>query len=440
MSVSSPCPASVNGSLPAAAPQSSSLDDWLSYLERLHPSSIDLGLERIVSVRRRLGLAPKFAVITVGGTNGKGSTCAMLESCLRSAGYRTGCYMSPHLLRYNERVRIAAAEVNDSALVGAFQRIERARADTSLTYFEFGTLAALILFVEAGVDVAVLEVGLGGRLDAVNAFDPDCAVVVSVALDHLDYLGATRESIGYEKAGILRALKPAIVAEANPPVSLLEHARQIGAELRLIDRDFGYVAQSVQWRFWDWRGRRDALPLPALRGSHQLVNASAALAALDALRERLPVDNGAIRRGLAQVELPARFQLLPGRPTLILDVAHNPHAAQRLSENLGQLDGRGSLLAVFAMLKDKDIEGVVAPLAARVHKWFIAALAGPRGSDLERLHSALRAAGVTVPVLRCADVVNALQRAREGARLDDKILVFGSFHTVAAALRALNRD
>jgi dihydrofolate synthase / folylpolyglutamate synthase len=406
----------------------------------LHPSSIELGLDRVAAVRDRLGLAPRFPVITVGGTNGKGSTCAMLESCLRCAGYETGCYMSPHLLRYNERVRIGGVEADDGALVEAFRSVERARGDSSLTYFEFGTLAAVLLFADARIDVAVLEVGLGGRLDAVNAFEPDCAVVVSVALDHLDYLGTTRESIGLEKAGIFRTGKPAIVAEADPPVSLVQHARDIAAELQLIDRDFGFVAGQDQWRFWDWRGKRDALPFPALRGTYQMANASAALAALDALRDRLPVDNGAIRRGLVEVELLGRFQVLPGRPELILDVAHNPHAAMRLAENLARLGPRGRVLAVFAMLKDKDIEGVVAAVAAQVREWFIAPLAGPRGADLDRVRAALRSASITAPVSSSSDVASALLRAREDAGPNDKILVFGSFYTVAAALRAMNHD
>jgi dihydrofolate synthase/folylpolyglutamate synthase len=431
-------PTTINSS--PVAPDSSSLEDWLSYLERLHPSSIDLGLDRVASVRDRLGLAPKFPVITVGGTNGKGSTCAMLESCLRLAGYKSGCYMSPHLLRYNERVRIGGVEAGDGALVEAFRRVEQARANTSLTYFEFGTLAAVLLFVEARIDVAVLEVGLGGRLDAVNAFEPDCAVVVSVALDHVDYLGSTRERIGFEKAGIFRTHKPAIVAEADPPASLLQHAQNTGADLRLIDRDFGYATEEVQWRFWDWRGKRDGLPLPALRGTYQLANASAALAALDSLREQLPVDNGAIRRGLVEVDLPARFQVLPGRPALILDVAHNPHAAARLAENLVRLDGRGRILAVFAMLKDKDINGVVAAVSAQVREWFVAPLPGPRGADLDRMTGALREARAAGSVTSCSDVATALRRARGLAGPDDKIVVFGSFHTVAAALRAMNQN
>jgi dihydrofolate synthase/folylpolyglutamate synthase len=348
--------------------------------------------------------------------------------------------MSPHLLRYNERVRIGGSEASDGALVEAFRRVEQARANASLTYFEFGTLAAVLLFVEAQIDVAVLEVGLGGRLDAVNAFEPDCAVVVSVALDHVDYLGSTRERIGFEKAGIFRNHKPAIVAEPDPPASLLQHARNTGADLRLIDRDFGYASDDVQWRFWDWRGKRDGLPFPALRGTYQLANASAALAALDSLRERLPVDNGAIRRGLVEVDLPARFQVLPGRPALILDVAHNPHAAARLAENLARFDGRGGVLAVFAMLKDKDIDGVIAAVSAQVREWFVAPLPGPRGADLDRVTGALLEARRAGSVTSCGDVATALQRARGRAGPDDKIVVFGSFHTVAAALRAMNHN
>ena len=391
----------------------------------------------MAKLRDRLALAPRFPVIIVGGTNGKGSTCAMLEACLLRAGYRVGCYTSPHLLRYNERVRINGAEASDSSLVAAFERVERARGDVSVTYFEFGTLAAVLLFLEAQLDVAILEVGLGGRLDAVNAFEPDCAVVASIGLDHMDYLGPTREHIGFEKAGIFRADKPAVVAEINPPASLVKHARDIGADLYLVERDFGYVAGDVQWQFWDWRGKRDGLPLPALRGMCQLSNASAALAALDSLRERLPVDMGAIRRALVEVELPGRFQVMPGRPLVILDVAHNPDAALRLAENLRRLERKGRRLAVFSMLKDKDIEGVITAMSDQIDEWFIAPLPGPRGADLERLRRAFGAAGSTAPVHSLASVGDALHRVREGAGPDDKILVFGSFYTVADALRAL---
>ncbi|HYL18405.1 MAG TPA: bifunctional tetrahydrofolate synthase/dihydrofolate synthase [Burkholderiales bacterium] len=423
--------------MPLPPGPASDLASWLSYLERLHPATIELGLERVARVRDRLALAPPFPLITVGGTNGKGSTCAMLESVLKSAGYRVGCYASPHLLRYNERVRIGGIEVADAALVAAFERVEQARGDISLSYFEFGTLAAVLLFQNARLDVAVLEVGLGGRLDAVNAFEPDCAVVVSIGLDHTDYLGPTLGHIGYEKAGIFRAGKPAVVAETEPPATLLEHAQKIGADLHLIDRDFGYVAGELQWQFWDWRGKRDGLPLPALRGRYQLANASAALAALNSLRDRLPVDMGAIRRGLVEVDLPGRFQVVPGRPAVILDVAHNPHAALRLAENLERMRPRGRRLAVFAMLKDKDIEGVIAAVRAQVDEWLVAPLPGARGADLARMREALRAASVTAPVESFASVAAALERARERAGADDKILVFGSFYTVADALREL---
>jgi dihydrofolate synthase/folylpolyglutamate synthase len=425
--------------LPLPPGPASDLASWLSYLERLHPATIELGLERVARVRDRLALAPPFPLITVGGTNGKGSTCAMLESVLKSAGYRVGCYASPHLLRYNERVRIGGIEVPDAALVAAFERVEQARGDISLTYFEFGTLAAVLLFQDARLDVAVLEVGLGGRLDAVNAFEPDCAVVVSIGLDHTDYLGPTLGHIGFEKAGIFRAGKPAVVAETEPPATLLEHAQKIAADLFLIDRDFGYVAGEQQWQFWDWRGKRDGLPLPALRGRYQLANASAALAALDALRDRLPVDMGAIRRGLVEVDLPGRFQVVPGRPAVILDVAHNPHAALRLAENLERMP-RGRRLAVFAMLKDKDIEGVIAAVCKQVDAWLVAPLPGARGADLARMQEALRAASVRAPVESFASVAAALEQARERAGADDKILVFGSFYTVADALRSLTHN
>jgi len=423
----------MSSSLPAAPPSGSPLEDWLDYLERLHPKSMEFGLERIGAVRVRLGLAPEFALITVSGTNGKGSTCAFLESFLRYAGYRVGRYTSPHLLRYNERVRLNGLEASDAQLVRAFERVEAARATVSLTYFEFGTLAAVLLFAEAGVDVAVLEVGLGGRLDAVNLFDADCAVLVSVGLDHMEYLGDTREAIGLEKAGIFRSGRPAIIADPDPPASVLAHARRVGAQAFLVDRDFGALPRQQDWTFWSLNGRRAGLPWPSLRGAFQLGNASAALMALETLRERLPVDMGAIRRGLVEVEMPGRFQVLPGRPMVVLDVAHNPHAALCLCETLARIPGARSL-AVFAMLSDKDIVGVAQVFTHQVDRWFIAPLPGPRGQTLARMHAALLEAGVQVPVIECENVAAALCKAREEAEPDDKIAVFGSFLTVAAAL------
>lgn len=409
------------------------LAGWLSYLERLHPSAIDLGLDRVAAVLGRLGLAPGFPIISVAGTNGKGSVCAMLESVLSSAGYRTGLYSSPHLLRYNERVRIARTQATDAELVGAFVRVEHARADTSLTYFEFGTLAAVDLFIRAEVDVAILEVGMGGRLDAVNVFDADCSVVTTIGLDHMDYLGPDRESIGAEKAGIFRVNRPAICGDPDPPGSVLARAEAIGARLSLIDRDYGFRAESGQWQFWSAGGRRSALPYPALRGSAQLTNAATALAALEQVGQALPIDMGAIRRGLLEVELPGRFQVLPGRPMVLLDVAHNPQAARVLAESLRAMPKAGRNLAVFAMLSDKDIEGVVAQLRPEIDEWFVSGLPGPRGADVRRIARAL--AGAEVPATQCETVPAAYQQAVRSAGQNDRILVFGSFLTVAAVLR-----
>lgn len=418
------------------SPQGGDLAAWLAYLDRIHPQSIELGLERVERVRDRLGLTLPFPLITVGGTNGKGSVCALLEAMLAASGYRVGCYTSPHLVRYNERVRIDRQEASDADLVAAFERIETARAHTSLTYFEFGTLAAALLFRDARLDVGVLEVGLGGRLDAVNLFDPHCAVITSIGIDHVEYLGSTRATIAFEKGGIFRGGRPAVVGEPEPPKPLLEYARAVGASLHLIERDFGASVQAGQWTFWNARGRRAGLPLPALRGACQLENAATALAALDSIHELLPVDAGAIRRGLVEVELPGRFQVLPGRPIIVLDVAHNPHAAERLRDNLARMGRFPTTLAVFAMLKDKDIPGVVRTLAGTVDHWLIAPLSGPRGSDTPGLRAALVTAGVEAPVECTSSVAQAYSRARELARPDDRILVFGSFHTVGEALAA----
>jgi dihydrofolate synthase/folylpolyglutamate synthase len=417
------------------------LPSWLDYLERLHPTAIELGLDRVRAVRDRLGLQQlPFRVLTVGGTNGKGSTCAFLESFLRCAGYRVGCYTSPHLIRYNERVRIGGEQVSDAALVRAFERVAMARRDVSLTYFEFGTLAAVLLFVEAGVDCAVLEVGLGGRLDAVNVFDSDCAIVARIGLDHMDYLGPTREDIGYEKAGIFRAQRPAVVAEPEPPRRLLEHAAAIGAQLYLLDRDFGARPGEREWTYWSWLARRASLPWPSLRGEHQLGNAAGALAALDCLRTQLPVDMGAIRRGLVEVQLPGRFQVLPGRPVAVLDVAHNPQAAHQLAENLASMARFRSTTAVFSMLRDKDIAGVVRALSAQIDRWFVAPTPGARGSSVEDLRAALAAADVQGEVRAFDTVEQAWRAARDLAAVDDRIVAFGSFLTVGAVLDAVSRE
>lgn len=410
------------------------LQQWLEYIERLHPKAIALGLERVSRVRQALGLEPAPPLITVGGTNGKGSVCAMLEAILHHAGYRVGCYTSPHLLRYNERVRIARAEASDAELARAFSEVERARGAAPLTYFEFGTLAAMWLFVARQVDVAVLEVGLGGRLDAVNVFDADCAVVTSVDIDHVDYLGADREAIGFEKAGIFRGGRPAVCADPAPPARLVEHAKEIGAHLLLIGADFGAAPRGAHWQYWGPRAKRGALPHPVLRGACQLGNAAAAITALDCLRERLPVAMNDIRAGLLQAEIPARFQVLAGRPALILDVAHNPHAARAAAANLAAMGRGGRTLAVFGMLKDKDIAGVASALKTRIAHWFVAPLPGPRGAGAPELDQALDAAGIA-SATRCADVAAAYAQACDMATENDRILVFGSFYTVAAVMR-----
>jgi dihydrofolate synthase/folylpolyglutamate synthase len=416
------------------APQRT-LAQWLAYLEQLHPQAIAMDLERVSRVARELAIAADFPIITVGGTNGKGSCCAMLEAILLHAGYRVGCYTSPHLLSYNERVRIGGKAVDDEVLCSAFTGIEAVRGDTSLTYFEFGTLAAMQAFATAAVDVAILEVGLGGRLDAVNAFDADCAVVVSVDLDHQDYLGDTRDAIGREKAGIFRAGRPAICADAEPPASLVARAREIGAELSVINRDFGYVAEPHQWRYWGPGGKRYGLPYPALRGVFQLGNAAACLTALDSLRGRLPVTAQDLRSGLLQAEVAGRFQVLPGRPLVILDVAHNPHAARALAANLASMPAGGRTLAVCAMFKDKDIAGVIAAVKAHITQWLVADAESARGASAAQFATELARAGVSAPVEQFSDVAAAWRAACELAAVNDKIIVFGSFLTVAAVMR-----
>ena len=416
------------------------LAEWLSYLETLHPKTIALGLDRVAEVRQRLKLAPDFPVIVVGGTNGKGSVCAMLEAMLHAAGYRVGCYTSPHLLKYNERVRINKQQASDSELCASFASIEQARAQHSiipLTYFEFGTLAAMQLFIQHKVEVAILEVGLGGRLDAVNVFDNDCAVVASVDIDHTDYLGDTRSQIGFEKAGIFRQGKVAICADLDVPQSLRAHAQNIGAELWCIGQEFGYAKQQSQWDYRSLKGARNSLPIPALRGAFQLNNASAALAALDALKAVLPVSMAAVRRGLVEVQLAGRFQLVPGRPELVLDVAHNPHAARMLAKNLASMPPCAHTYAVFAMLSDKDRAGVAAALDAYIDTWLLADINAPRGAKATDLAAILQGVAVKGALLTFGSVADALRYAYDAAGETDRIVTFGSFYTVAEAMVAV---
>ncbi len=413
------------------------LDAWLAHCERLHPKSIDMTLHRVTSVRERLGLRFKVPVITVAGTNGKGSSCAMLESIARHAGYRTGLYIKPHLVHFEERCRISGRSVAAEDLLAHFAAVEQARGELPLTYFEFTTLAIMRALSLAELDVVILEVGLGGRLDAVNAVDGDCALITSIDLDHMDYLGPDRESIGFEKAGILRAGRPAVVSDPVPPASVLRHADDIGADLWLMGRDFNHAGDRQQWS-WQGRGRRrNALAYPALRGANQLLNASGVLAVFEALRDRLPITAQAVRSGLATVELAGRFQIVPGQPVLVLDVAHNPQAAAALAFNLDQMGFYPRTHAVFGAMRDKDIAGTVARLAALVDRWFLSDLPVPRAATAEELERMLRD---TVPALAEASSCHespsaALRAALAAADPADRIVVFGSFLCVGGVLK-----
>ncbi|MBS3917227.1 MAG: bifunctional tetrahydrofolate synthase/dihydrofolate synthase [Sulfuritalea sp.] len=419
------------------------LHDWLDHIERLHARPIEMGLDRVLQVKRRLTCSQKVPVITVGGTNGKGSTCAMLERILLSAGYRVGLYTSPHLLTYNERVRIGGFQASDAMLSESFSRVEDARGDILLTYFEFGTLAAWQAFAEADVDAVILEVGLGGRLDAVNAFDADCAIVASVGLDHMDYLGDTREAIGFEKAGIFRSGRPAIVGDAQPPRSLIDHAVGIGADLQESGKHFGFTAEEGQWTYWGKRGRRGGLAYPALRGAIQLANASTAIVGLEALADRLPVSMQDIRRGLIEVELPGRFQVLPGRPAVVLDVAHNPQAAGVLADNLGTYLANAAFYsetwAIFGILSDKDVAGVIERVRQRIDRWLLVSLPGPRGTTAGTLARMLAEHGIHAEA--CFDSPDeAYRAAKDRVGENDRIVAFGSFLTVAGVLHAIDDE
>lgn len=423
--------------MPDSQTRPADLPGWLSYLEQLHPKPISLGLERVGSVAARLGLQPDFPLVMVGGTNGKGSTSAMLERIYLEAGYRVACYTSPHLLRYNERVRLDGIEMGDADLCRAFNVVEQARAEVALTYFEFGTLAAMWLFAQQSVDVAILEIGLGGRLDAVNIFEPACAIVTSVDLDHQEFLGHDRESIGREKAGIYRTGIPAICGEPEPPESLVSHAAAIGADLRRIGADFSFIPHAGGAEFRSGSLRLQDLPLPALSGSFQCGNAACALEAIHVMQPRLPVEVAAIRRGLSGVRLSGRFQRFRGPPEVIVDVAHNPHAAHALSGNLRNQPGTGRTLAVFGMLADKDIAGVVEALAQDIDAWFLAGIAQPRGATAGMLAEAIRGVHAGARLHCYPEVIAALHAACLQAGENDRIIAFGSFYTVADVMREL---
>lgn len=418
-----------------------SLSQWLAYQQQLHPQAIAMGLERLRVVANAMALArPARHVISVAGTNGKGSTVAFIEAMAAAAGMRVGAYTSPHLLRYNERLRVAGVEVADGEWIAAFERVEAARGSVALTYFEFGTLAALDIMARANLDLAVLEVGLGGRLDAVNLIDADVAVISSVDLDHQALLGGDRECIGFEKAGILRAGRPVVLAEADPPASVLRHAYAIGAFAIRAGCDYRIERAAEHWRWLDLNEAM-TLPYPALLAPAQVDNAAAAIAALRTLN--LPVSAAAIAAGVAAMWLPGRLQRMTigaadGEAEVMLDVGHNPQAAGQIVQWLQHAPVRRTL-TVFAALADKDITGIVAPLKVAVAHWWLAGLCdqSERGLDAAALAARVSPLLEQSAITQASDVVQALALARAALRHGERLLVFGSFFTVAAALRAL---
>jgi dihydrofolate synthase / folylpolyglutamate synthase len=420
-------------------PLPTTLAEWLDHCERLHPKNIDMGLARSQEIKQRLGLEFKVPVITVAGTNGKGSTCAMLESIGLQAGYRVGLYIKPHFVHFEERCRVNGAMVSAAELIPHFEAVEQARGDMPLTYFEFTTMAIMRLLSQAELDMVILEVGLGGRLDTVNVIDADCAVITSIDLDHTEYLGPDRESIGREKAAIMRAGRPAVFSDPVPPQSVGDYAQQIDADLWQIGRDFNYAGDKQQWG-WAGRSKRfNGLAYPALRGANQLLNASGALAAFEALRDRLPITAQAVRNGLAMVELPGRFQIVPGQPTLVLDVAHNPQAVGALFQNLDQMGFFPRTHAVFGAMADKDLSAILTRMAPIVDHWHFCDLPIPRAASaqqLQTLHASLGVRGPGPVTTAChADPAHALRAAVSGADPADRIVAFGSFYTVGGVLK-----
>ncbi|QKM63632.1 bifunctional tetrahydrofolate synthase/dihydrofolate synthase [Polynucleobacter antarcticus] len=428
----------------------SSLAAWLSHLETAHPVGIDMGIDRIDRVKDALGLNFHCPVITVAGTNGKGSTCAFLESILLASGYKVACHTSPHLLSFNERARINGQDVNDILLLEHFTAVENARVSLddapTLTYFEFTTLAIMHLFAQAKMDAVILEVGMGGRLDAVNIVDADCAIVTSIDIDHADFLGDTREAISLEKAGIFRPGRIAICGDPVPPQPLIDYAEKLACDLWLSGRDYNFQGDKQQW---GWAGRQkrfSGLGYPALRGANQILNASAVIAALMALHSRLPVSAQDIRNGFALVELPGRFQVLPGQPTVVLDVAHNPHAAATLGQGLDKMGFHPYTYAVFGAMADKDITGVLKPLLSSVDFWFCTDLPTPRAANAQSIAQKLESLGVATKkgkeggIVCFSDPATAYQKALSQAGEGDRIVVFGSFYTVAGVLAYRNKQ
>ncbi len=410
------------------------LSDWLDWQGTLHPAEIELGLERISKVYQQLASEkPGYVVITVAGTNGKGSCVAFLEAILTTAGYRVGAYTSPHLVHYNERIRLNANDVDDQSLCEAFERVDQARGDTSITYFEFGTLAALDIFNHAELDVVILETGMGGRLDAVNIIDADVALITSIGVDHTDWLGTDRETIALEKAGIMRTGKPAIYGDLDPTLSLLKYADKNNVPLSLVARDFHYGWSDKDWSWCDFETKYEHMARPFMAGEYQLQNAAAALAVLTKLPEHISVNRENIEKGLQKATLAGRFQIVKEEPCWILDVAHNPHAAEVLAENLSANSCAGKTHAVFGMLNDKDVTGVVEKMQDVIDNWHVCSLDVPRGIKAEELAKAIHQDKVTLH----DSVRDACQSIVPDLNKNDRVIVFGSFYTVSDVMQNL---
>ena len=414
------------------------LSEWLAHCENLHPHAIDMGLDRVRQVAQKLQLALKVPVITVAGTNGKGSTCAMLEAIYLQAGYKTGVYTSPHLVQFEERCRLQGESPPAAMFANAFEQVEQARGGISLTYFEFSTLAILKMMADSELDVVILEVGLGGRLDAVNLMDADCAIITSIDLDHTSLLGNDRETIGLEKAGIMRSGKSVVLSDPVPPNSIIQHAKNLGADLWLMGQDFNFSGDPLQWS-WAGRGRRySGLAYPALRGANQLLNASGVLAALEIMRPQLPVTAQAIRNGLAMVELTGRFQIVPGEPVLVLDVAHNPHSVAALAANLDAMGFYPCTHAIFGAMADKDLASMLQKILPLVDAWYFTDLPLPRATSAVKLQDEWRQMNTRqdVKASQYTSPQKALEAAITAAAPADRILVFGSFYTVGGVLQS----
>ena len=415
-----------------------SLDEWLLWQESFHYTAIELGLDRCMTVATNLGLLkPEHHIISIAGTNGKGSSAKMLSSILTHAGYKVGCYTSPHIINYNERIQIDGIEIDDTTLCNSFARIDRARGNISLTYFEFGTLAAMDIFRDSSVDIAILEVGLGGRLDAVNCFDADVALVTSIDLDHQNWLGKDRESIAREKAGILRASAPAICSDFDPPVSLLGYAEKLNTRIYTGGEDFNYKINGDKWFWWSDKNQFDVLPTPSLYNEAQIQNASGVLMVLETLADRFPVGNEAIVRGLAEFKLNGRFQIVPDTAQIILDVAHNCESARNLVTNLQKIPVNGTTYLLIGMLKDKDHYSVFTQLETIADFWHIVPLDAPRGTEANSLGKVLSAMHVEDRTSVHQSIPDALDNIRSIVNPDDRIVITGSFLTVAAAIKYL---